>query len=334
MSAIKDLRPTITDIRRAAERLDGLAFRTPLLENVDLNDKTGGRILLKAECLQRTGSFKFRGAYNAVSQMDPEIRSRGVLAWSSGNHAQGLAAAAKLHGISATIVMPKDAPDIKVANAKRLGATIVPYDRYNEVREEIGGRIAEEHGLTIIPPYDNEHIVAGQGTVGLEIDAQCQEMGTEPDAILLNCSGGGLTAGCAVAMTANNPATEIYCVEPEFYDDHAQSLANGTRTEISTDKRSICDSLLTPIPGEVTFPINKELLSGGLTVTDDEIRDAIVYAFERLKLVVEPGGAASLAAILTGRIDCKGRTVCAVLSGGNITKELFAEIISSGSSSG
>lgn len=327
MSQQECLEPTFEDIEDAAERLDGVAVRTPLIENTELNARTGGRILLKAECLQRTGSFKFRGAYNTISQLSPEERKNGVLAWSSGNHAQGVAAAAGLLETPATIVMPRDAPAIKIDNTKHLGAEVVLYDRYAESREEIGTKIAEEHGLTIVRPYDDVRIIAGQGTVGLEIDEQCQELGIEPDALLVNCGGGGLTAGCSIALTEMNPATEIYCVEPAGYDDHARSLAKGTRVENSMDQRSICDALLAPAPGELTFAINKEILSGALAVTDDEVKDAVRFAFQHLKLVVEPGGSASLAAILAGKIDCKGRTVCAVLTGGNVTSERFSEII-------
>lgn len=328
MSDLESLEPTFDDIEDAAERLDGVAIRTPLIESSELNARTGGRILLKAECLQRTGSFKFRGAYNTISQLTAEERRNGVLAWSSGNHAQGVAAAAGLLNAPATIVMPSDAPAIKIENTKHLGAEVVLYDRYTESREDIGTALAKERGMTIVRPYDDVRIIAGQGTAGLEIDEQCQELGTEPDALLVNCGGGGLTAGCSIALTEVNPAIEIYCVEPAGYDDHARSLIDGRRVENSMEERSICDALLAPAPGEITFAINRQLLSGGLAVTDEEVKAAVRFAFQHLKLVVEPGGAASLAAILAGKIDCKGRTVCAILTGGNVTNELFSKILS------
>lgn len=325
--------PSLTDIESAADLLAGVAVRTPLIESPALNELTGGRILLKAETLQRTGSFKFRGAYNKISSLSPETRARGIVAWSSGNHAQGVAAAAALLNAPATIVMPQDAPAIKINNTRKLGAKLVLYDRYRESREEIGERISKEEGLAIVRPYDDPFIIAGQGTIGLEIDEQCLRLGTKADVLLINCSGGGLTAGCSIATAAKSPETEIYTVEPEHHDDMARSLAAGSpvpNSHVATGGNappSICDALMAPVPGTITFPIAKELVSGGLLVTDDEVRDAISYACRVLKLVVEPGGAASLAAILSAKIDCRDKTVCLILSGGNISDELLTECI-------
>jgi threonine dehydratase len=335
MSAATGARVTIADVEAAAERLAGVAVRTPLLESQRLNEITGGRIMLKAETLQRTGSFKFRGAYNKISRLSPEERACGILAWSSGNHAQGVAAAARLLGSPATVVMPTDAPPIKIANTRSYGAEVVLYDRYSESREEIGTRIASERGLTIVRPYDDPLIIAGQGTAALEIDEQCQRIGQEADMLLVNCSGGGLASGLCIAMADRSPAMEIYTVEPEGFDDMARSLRSGSR-EANEPRAAptICDALLAPTPGEITFPILKEHLSGGLAVSDEAVRQSVRFASETLKLVVEPGGAASLAAILGGAINVRDRCVCVILTGGNITSELFSEILSARASQG
>jgi threonine dehydratase len=287
-------------------------------------------VLLKAEMLQHTGSFKFRGAWNRLSQLSPAERAAGVVAWSSGNHAQGVAYAAQLLGIRAAIVMPKDAPHIKTENTRRLGGEVIQYDRYTEVREEIGTRLARERGAVIVPAYDDPHIIAGQGTVGREIAAQAQALGLQVDQALFCCSGGGLVAGSALALKAARATTQVYSVEPAGFDDHARSLATPERqrSRNADGARSICDALQAPTPGDVTFPINRELLAGGLVVTDDEVRAAVRFAFETLKLVVEPGGAVALAAVLAGRIPTTGRVTAVVLSGGNVDPALFAEIVS------
>ncbi|MCH9808919.1 MAG: threonine/serine dehydratase [Alphaproteobacteria bacterium] len=318
---------SLSEIEMAASRLSGIAMRTPLLESAVLNERTGGRILLKAETLQRTGTFKFRGAYNTISQLSNDARARGILAWSSGNHAQGVAAAASLLSTPATIVMPADAPSIKIANTRALGADIVLYDRYSESREDIGTKLADQNDLTIIPPYDDPGVIAGQGTVGLEISQQCQELGCTPDALLVNCGGGGLTAGCAIAMSARQPGCEIYTVEPTGFDDMARSLATGGRQSNPPGAKSICDALLSPTPGALTFPIAHELSSGGFHVSDASVRAAIRFAFTSLKLIVEPGGAVSLAAVLDGTFDATAKTVCITLSGGNIGAEMLSEIL-------
>jgi len=320
---------TAADIDAAAERLRGHAVRTPLLENAVLNERAGGRVLLKAETLQHTGSFKFRGAWNRLSQLTPAQRAAGVVAWSSGNHAQGVAYAARLLGIRAAIVMPHDAPRIKIDNTRLLGGEVIGYDRYTEVREEIGTRLASERGAVIVPAYDDPDIVAGQGTVGREIAAQAAELGLAIDQALFCCSGGGLVAGSALALKAARAATEVLSVEPAGFDDHARSLAAPGRERVRNDGggRSICDALQAPTPGDVTYPINRALLAGGLVVSDDEVRAAMRFAFETLKLVVEPGGAVALAAVLAGKLPTAQRVTAVVLSGGNVDPTLFAAIV-------
>ncbi len=313
----------IGDIHAAAERLRPLLAPTPLLTSPALDEQVGARILIKPECLQPTGSFKIRGVTNFIGQLDPATRSAGIVAYSSGNHAQAVAASARHHGIDATIVMPADAPPTKLANTKAYDAEVITYDRYNESREDIGAALAKERGATLLPPYDHPWTIAGQGTAGLELMAQAKAIGANPDAVLICCGGGGLTAGMAMAIKDTRPQTEIYAVEPAGFDDTFRSLIAGTRLSIAPGQRSICDALLGPIPGELTFPINQRLLTGGLTVTDDQVLAAMVYAFTTLKLVVEPGGAVALAAVLNNRLDCRGKTIAVVLSGGNVEPSLL-----------
>jgi threonine dehydratase len=315
--------PTFADVEAAAARLRGVAVRTPLLESETLNERVGGRVLLKAECLQRTGSFKFRGAYNTISQIDADA----VVAYSSGNHAQGVAAAARLLGRAATIVMPADAPAIKIENTRAYGAEVRLYDRATESREQIGAEIAARTGAALIKPYDDPRIIAGQGTVGVETAAQARERGAALDLALVPCGGGGLIAGCALALTAAFPGIALYAVEPEGLDDTRRSLEAGERVANAPGASSICDALLLPTPGELTFAINRQLLAGGLTVSDDEARSAVAFAFRHLKLVLEPGGAVGLAAVLSGKLSLEGRTVAVVLSGGNVDPALFAAAI-------
>jgi threonine dehydratase len=319
--------PTFADVEAAAARVNGLAVRTPLLESARLNALAGGRVLLKAECLQRTGSFKFRGAWNAISKLRDGGEAKSVVAFSSGNHAQGVAAAAQLAGLPAAIVMPADAPEIKKANTRGYGADVITYDRERESREEIAKRIAGERGAAIVPPFDHPDVIAGQGTSGLEMIAQAGAVSAVLDDILVCCSGGGLTAGIALAAEALSPRTVVHTVEPAGFDDHARSLKSGKRERNARPAGSICDALLSPEPGELTFAINKPRLGEGLNVTDDEARDAVRFAFEWLKLVVEPGGAVALASILSGKFDAEGRTVGVVLSGGNIDAALHASIV-------
>ena len=308
--------PTYDAILRARDRLAGQAIRTPLLENHRLNERLGGRILIKPECLQRTGSFKFRGAYNFIRCLSPQARRVGVVAYSSGNHAQGVAAAARIEGVPATLVMPADAPAIKLANTRAYGARVVTYDRRSDSREAIAEQIAEARGAVIVPPYDHTLTIAGQATTGVEIAAQAEAAGARLDALICPVGGGGLIAGIALAMSETSPHTAIYSAEPVGFDGMARSLAAGGRRD-ATGGNSICDALLAPRPGELTFAINRQYLAGGLTVDDGQTKQAMAVAFRELKLVVEPGGAVALAALLCGALPCAGKTVAIVLSGGN-----------------
>jgi threonine dehydratase len=314
------------DIEAAARRLENIAVRTPLIENAELNEIAGGRVLLKAECLQRTGSFKIRGAYNLLSQLSEAEASRGVVAWSSGNHAQGVAAAAGLLGIHAAIVMPEDAPKSKIDNTRRLGGEVILYDRYTGDRETIARALAAERGAALVPSYDHEHIIAGQGTVGLEIGEQLQALREQPDQVLICCGGGGLSSGCGLAVRAQFSATDIVLVEPEAFDDTARSLKSGKLERVPADVRSICDALQSPTPGKLTFEINRSLGASAVLVSDNEVERAMRFAFRELKLVVEPGGAVALAAIIAGKVATNGRVSVAVLSGGNVDTALFARI--------
>lgn len=316
----------ITDIEAAAARLRGVSVRTPLIQNFELDEIAGGKVLIKPECLQVTGSFKIRGAYNRLSQLTPEQAGRGVVAWSSGNHAQGIAAAGGMLGIKTAIVMPEDAPQAKLEDTKRLGGEVITYDRYSGDREAIAKALAIERGAALVPSYDDEHIIAGQGTIGLELADDAIDLELPADQVLIPCGGGGMSSGCAVALKSRLPQVDIYAVEPVEFDDTARSFASGKRVRIDTTARSICDALQTPMPGKLTFAINRKLLSGVLTVSDQEVRAAIRFAFKNLKLVIEPGGAVALAAVLSGKIETAGRTTAIVLSGGNIDMDLFAEI--------
>jgi len=318
---------SIGDIEAARARLEGKAVVTPLLSPPVLAERCGGTVLLKAETLQRMGAFKFRGAYNRLSLIDPELRKNGVVACSSGNHAQGVAEAARLYGVPATIVMPADAPKLKTARTKAAGAKVVTYDRERENRIEIAEAIARETGATFVHPYDDLGVMAGQGTVGLEIADTVRARGGTLDAVLVPCGGGGLTAGVATAVKDRFPGAEIYTVEPAGFDDHARSFASGTRRANTALSGSIADALMAETPGEMTFAVNRRLVTDGLVVDDAQILDAVAYAARELKLIVEPGGVVALAAILFGLIETKGRTVCAVLSGGNIDDDLLCKVL-------
>lgn len=315
------------DIRLAAGRLAGHAVRTPLLSVPDLDARTGGRVFLKAEPLQRTGSFKFRGAFNRISQLVPAQTPGGVVAFSSGNHGQAVASSARQFGLPATVVMPADAPAIKIELTKAHGARVILYDRWKEDRGAIAAGIMRESGAVLVPPYEDRDIIAGQGTIGLEIVEDLAVLGLSPDVVLSCCGGGGLVAGIATAVSEAVPGARVYAVEPEAFDDTARSLASGERQSNAPGGETICDAIVTQTPGEMTFAINRRLLAGGLTVSDAEVRAAIVYASRHLKLIVEPGGAVALAAILAGRIDLAGRTAVAVLSGGNIDTVLLGDIL-------
>jgi len=319
--------PTVDDIRAAAGRLAPHIVATPLIEHPTLNARLGDRVLLKCESLQRVGAFKFRGAYNKIVQVDRKAYPGGVVACSSGNHAQGVAAAATLLGVRSAIVMPADAPAVKVARTRAFGGEVIPYDRVKEDREAIAHRLCAERGAAMVHPFDDWQVMAGQGTVGLEIVEQAAALGARPDAILVCCSGGGLAGGIATATKASWPSTDILVVEPEGFDDMARSLRSGRRERNARLSGSICDALLAESPGETTFAVAQKVLAGGVSVSDDEVRAAIRFAFHDLKLVVEPGGAAALAALLAGRFDAKGRTVVAVLSGGNIDATMLCSIL-------
>jgi len=316
----------IGDVEDAARRLSGVAVETPLLENTELNRISGGTVLIKPECFQVTGSFKIRGAYNVMSRLTSEQLGHGVVAFSSGNHAQGVAAAARILGARATIVMPADAPRTKLENTRKLGAEVITYDRYTGNREAIAQEIAAERGAEIVPSFDHPHIIAGQGTVGLEVAEQSQSLGRPAEQVLICCGGGGLTAGSAIALTARLPGVAIHTVEPEGFDDTARSLAAGHRVRVLPSARSICDALLAETPGKITFDINRRLVGRGLVVSDDEVREAMRFAFRTLKITVEPGGAVALAAVLSGKIETEGKITAIVISGGNVDIELFAAI--------
>ncbi|RAK57823.1 threonine ammonia-lyase [Phenylobacterium deserti] len=318
---------TFADIEAAAGRIAGVAVETPLIESPALNARLSARVLIKAEVLQRAGAFKFRGAYNRLVQLSPEERSRGVVAFSSGNHAQGVALAAQLLGIAAVIVMPLDAPAVKVEATRGYGAEVRFYDRLKDSREAIASEIARERGSVVVPAFDDPHIIAGQGTAGLEMARQARALGTDFDVLLAPISGGGLVAGVSEAVKTLSPCTQVWGVEPALFDDTRQSLEAGERVTIKPQGRSLCDALESPFPGELTFPLMKKNLAGAVGVTDSEVAEAMRYAFSTLKLVVEPGGSVGLAALLAGKVDVKGKTIGLLLSGGNVDPDLFARVI-------
>lgn len=316
-------------IEAAAHRARGHVRRTPLLSSPFLDEIAGRRVLVKAECLQHTGSFKFRGAWSALSGLTPERRAAGVLAFSSGNHAQGVALAAKLHGVPATIIMPQDAPALKIDNTRAFGAEVVLYDRAGrEKREEIGARLQADRGLTLIRPYDEPLVIAGQGTCGLEIAEQAAEQGVTEAEVLSCCGGGGLTSGIALALEARAPRMRVRPVEPEGFDDTARSLVSGAIVRNSGPETGFCDAILTPSPGEITFPIMAARCGPGLVVSNVEVRAAMRLAAARLKLVIEPGGAVALAAALFHGDALEGDAVIATASGGNVDLALYSEVLS------
>jgi threonine dehydratase len=315
------------DIERAADVVAPYAVRTPLLSFPILDARIGTKVFLKPEMLQRTGSFKFRGAFNKLASIPTEKRAGGVVAFSSGNHAQGVAAAAQILDMQATIIMPADAPATKRERTKSYGAEVVLYDRDREDREAIARRIAEPRGATLVPPYDDPFVIAGQGTAGREIAEDMERLGLAPDVVVAPASGGGLIAGVATAVKARFPKAEVIVAEPESFDDYDKSLRAGQRVAHSAQGRTICDALMAARPGELTFAINSKLLSRGVTASDAEVAAAVAFAYRELKLVVEPGGAVGLAALMAGRIDTAGKNVVIVLSGGNVDADLFARLI-------
>ncbi|HRP11148.1 MAG TPA: threonine/serine dehydratase [Terricaulis sp.] len=310
--------PTLDDIAAAAKRIEGIAVRTPLVRNDKLDELTGAKIWVKAENLQRGGAFKMRGATNAIAALDPEVRKRGVIAFSSGNHAIAVSTAAKIFGVKATIVMPADAPRIKLETTRANGAEVVTYDRVNESREEIGAKISGDRGLALIKPFDDPFVIAGQGTAGLEI---AQEL--SPDIALVPGSGGGLTSGVALAL----PNARVHAIEPEGHDDITRSLKSGKRERNAPGIRSICDGLLTEEMGDITYEIARTRFAGAVSVPEIEVKRAMAFAFRHLKLVLEPSGAIGLAAALTGAVDVKGKTIAIVASGGNVDAETFMDAL-------
>ncbi len=323
--------PNYDDVCTAAERLADVAVQTPLLESPLLSERIGGRLLVKAEPLQRTGAFKFRGAYNCISQLTPRQRKKGVIAYSSGNHARAVAAAARMLGTPATIVMPEDAPAVKLAGTRQEGAHIISYNRAREDRAAIAEGFAAEKGYALVRPYEDHFVIAGQGTVGLEIAAECQVRGIDPNFVVVPAGGGGLMAGCALALSEQLPAAALYTAEPKAYDDHARSFAVDKRVMVQDmSVPTLCDALLSEQPGERTFAINSQRVMGGITADDHAILSAMAAAFHHLKLVIEPGGAAALAAVLTGALECKGKTVIVVASGGNVDPEVFRRALKAG----
>jgi threonine dehydratase len=319
--------PTAADVDAAAQRLEGIVLRTPLVRSPVIDEMTGGQVFLKTETLQHTGSFKFRGAYNKIASIPKEKRAAGVVAFSSGNHAQGVAAAAKMLGMRATIVMPRDAPKPKRDRTAAFGAEVILYDREKEDREAIARAIAKERGAVLVPPYDDPFIIAGQGTAGREIVQDLAAMGLTPDIIVVPASGGGLTAGISLAVKARVPSAQIYTAEPEGFDDYVRSLRSGRREKNPSLAGTICDGLMTGTPGELTFAVNRGLVTEGLTASDEEVGRAVAFAFRELKLVVEPSGAIALAALLTGKLDIRGKVAVAVLSGGNVDPQLFNRLV-------
>ncbi len=318
---------SIDDVMSAAKQIEGVAVRTPLIENIALNEIAGGRVFIKPECLQHTGSFKFRGAYNRLSRLTQEEKDRGVLAFSSGNHAQGVARAAQLLGIEATIVMPEDAPTLKLEATKGYGAKVVLYDRYNEDREEVANRVAGDSGVTVVPPYNDPFIMAGQGTSALEVAEDLKALGLTPDQALVCCGGGGLASGSFTVYKHFFPKMKGYAVEPEAFDDVARSLESGRIETVDFGARSICDALLTPSPGALTFPVLQDAGAKGLTISDDEARKAVAFANNILKIAAEPGGAAALAALLAGKVETKDRVTVCIISGGNIDPRMMQQCL-------
>lgn len=318
---------SLADVKKAAKGLNGIVTCTPLLENHDVNERLGARLLIKAESAQRTGAFKIRGAYWRILNMSDAERACGAVAYSSGNHALGVARAAQLLGSSALIVMPSDAPKAKMEAPRALGAKIVTFDRDTESSDAVVERIRQETGRLIVPPSAHPLVLAGGGTAALELYEQSQQMMATLDAVLVPCGGGGLTAATAVVMSEASPHTQVYAVEPELFDDTRRSLIAGKPVPNPKGIRTICDAIMTPIPNDVTFPINKGLLAGGLVASDEQVRAAMRFAFEHYKIVTEPGAVVGLAAILSGQIDITGRTIATIVTGGNIDAARFCSLI-------
>lgn len=314
-------------VHDAAEAIQDVVTKTPLLENQDVNTQLGGRLLIKTENMQRTGAFKIRGAYNRIRQMSADERKRGVITYSSGNHAQGVAMAATVFGTSALIVMPGDAPPAKISSTESLGAQVVTYDRDSESYDDVVARLRAETGRLPVPPSGDTRVHAGAATTALEILDQVAEVNASCDAVLIPCGGGGLTAGTAFVMNALSPGTAVYAVEPDAFDDTKRSLEAGHRVKNPTGRRTICDAIMTPTPNAQTFEINKALLAGALSVSDQAVKDAMLFAYHHYKIVVEPGAAVGLAAVLSGEIDPKGKNIVVVITGGNVDAQRYSQLI-------
>ncbi len=325
----KDAAPNYSDLILAARNIRQFIHPTPLFHSSILDESVGARILLKAETLQRTGSFKFRGAFNKMRHLKAKKNHTEIVSWSSGNHAQAVAAAANILGQHATIIMPTDAPKAKIDGTQRYGSEIIFYNRENEVREKIGESVAKERDAIIVPPYDDPDVIAGQGTVGLEIASQALARDIIPDIALVPCGGGGLVAGCAIALQTQFPSIRVHPVEPENFDDTTRSLVSKKRMKNSPGHQSICDSLLAPTPGSLTFKINAERLSDGVVVTEEQVLNAMRFAFRHFKLVVEPGGAIALAALLANKPSYRNKNVVVLLSGGNVDSDIFGHALGS-----
>jgi len=318
---------TLSAVHDAAKAIKDVVTKTPLLENQDVNARLGGRLLIKTENMQRTGAFKIRGAYNRIRQMSADERERGVITYSSGNHAQGVAMAAAVFGTSALIVMPADAPPAKIASTEALGAKVVTYDRDSESYDDVVARLRAETDRLPVPPSGDTRVLAGAATVALEILDQAAEVNASCDAVLIPCGGGGLTAGAAFVMNELSPATAVYAVEPDAFDDTKRSLEAGHRVKNPTGLRTICDAIMTPTPNAQTFEINKSLLAGALSVSDQAAKDAMLFAYHHYKIVVEPGAAVGLAAVLSGEIDPKGKNIVVVITGGNVDHQRFCHLV-------
>ncbi|SDY72826.1 threonine ammonia-lyase [Citreimonas salinaria] len=320
----------IAMIDAAATRLAGHALRTPLLHAPGLDAIAGRRVLVKAECLQHTGSFKFRGGWSAISALAPEARARGVLAYSSGNHAQGVARAALAHGVPAVILMPSDAPRAKIDGTRALEAEVILYDRATQDRDALGDALAADRGLTLVRPFDEPQVIAGQGTTGLEIAEQAAQAGVTEAEVLVCCGGGGLTSGIALALEARAPAFTVRPVEPEGFDDTARSLASGRIERNAAGSGGLCDAILTPAPGDITFPIMRRLCGPGIVVSDEDALRAMAAAFRHLRIVAEPGGAVALAAALFHGAALNADAVIVTVSGGNVDPEVFSRALDRG----
>lgn len=325
---------TIDAIYEAADTLIGVVTRTPLLENLDVNARLGGRLLIKAEHAQRTGAFKIRGAYNRLRFMSADEKQRGVITYSSGNHAQGLALAARLVNTTAMIVMPADTPAAKIESTKALGANVVTFDRDSADSNEVVSRLKEETGRIIVPPSGDVRVLAGAGTASLELFQQAQEVDATLDAVLVPCGGGGLTAATAFLMHELSPGTQVFAVEPELFDDTRRSLEAGKRVSNPKGQRTICDSIMTPTPNEHTFEINRKLLASGLIASDNDVRGAMRFAFETFKIIIEPGAAVGIAAVLNNQIDIRGKTIAVFTTGGNVDPVRYCELVNSADDQG